>query len=176
MAMLTDSDSSGNASLTQRSNNKSAPIINKREELKRQQAGTLSPITEYHDDSRMPEELSPVLSRNSHTNSRSVTFPGVIPARRKKRSAKRKFSHRMDRNLISPPMSTPIRENLIEERKESKLSSQERSSSQQIQLPTPSISRSKTPSNLSIQEIGITQKSRKTFKSEEESKQPINQR
>ena len=89
MAMLTDSDSSGNASLTQRSNNKSAPIINKREELKRQQAGTLSPITEYHDDNRMPEELSPVMSRNSHTNSRSVTFPGVIPARRKKRSAKR---------------------------------------------------------------------------------------
>lgn len=144
MAMLTDSDSSGNASLTQMSNNKSAPIINNREELKRQQVGILSPITEYHDDSRnLPEELSPVLSRNSHTNCRSVIFPGVIPARRKKRSAKSKFSYRMDKNLISPPMSTPIRDNLIEERKESKLSSQERSSSQQIQLHTPSVAKSK---------------------------------
>ena len=130
MAMLTDSDSSGNASLTQRSNNKSAPIINKRDELKRQQAGTLSPITEYHDDSRhIPEQLSPVQSRNSLANSRSVHFPGMIPSRRKKKSAKRKFSYNMDKNLISPPMSTPMRENLIEERKESKLSSQERSSS-----------------------------------------------
>jgi len=105
-----------------------------------------------------------------------VPFPGVALISRKRKSAKRKFSIKIGSNLTSPPMGTPIRENMIEERKESRLSSQEQSSSQRLQFPTPSVSKSITPSNVSMRDIEIAQKSRKTFKSEEEKKLPSNQR